>query len=159
LETQRWTETDRTGASDARRDDRAVPHPGPPEAGGVATILRLQRAAGNAATAMLVQRGKQKQRERKRSPFGALASKISKGHSWAKHVIRQREFRDVRHVDGFAALIQRVIDAGVMRRLAAGRIGYYETRTNTLVLVNPNDRDGGTCFRPTRGQAYFNSLR
>jgi len=45
------------------------------------------------------------------------------------------------------------------RNLARGRSAFYNPSSNTLVIVNPADRDRGTAFRPSGGVNYFNRLQ
>lgn len=45
------------------------------------------------------------------------------------------------------------------RSLSKGRTAYYDSRDNTIVIRNPNSKDGGTVFRPDDGLDYFNTLK
>ncbi|GMA24794.1 hypothetical protein GCM10025864_25530 [Luteimicrobium album] len=80
-----------------------------------------------------------------------IGDSISRGHAWTKHRSEfgfQRRGEMSRHVS-------HVIRHGEVRFLSNDRTAFYHQRSNTLVIHNPWDRDGGTVFRPTRGRLYF----
>jgi hypothetical protein len=45
-----------------------------------------------------------------------------------------------------------------VKELAGGRTAYYDEDTNTLVIEDPSNPDGGTAFKPTPGKSYFEDL-
>jgi hypothetical protein len=100
----------------------------------------------------------------------AIARVISQGHAFAKHardyrpgrVIAGGEFLSpaIRTPDQFASLIAREIaHPDAVRPLARGRRAYWEEDFGGVVIVDPNNDQCGTAFRPARGKAYFDDLR
>lgn len=41
------------------------------------------------------------------------------------------------------------------KKLKNGREAYWDEKSGTVVIVNPNDPDGGTVFKPDIGKQYF----
>lgn len=61
--------------------------------------------------------------------------------------------------DDLARIVERVRTQGDYRRsLPGGRRAFYDSRDNTVVIRNPNSKDGGTVFRPDDGLDYFNNV-
>ena len=86
-----------------------------------------------------------------------VADAIANGHAWEKHVIKRAEFPGVTTPTQFAEHIQEVLEnPSAVRRLVDGRSLYWDERSGTLVLVNPNASDFGSAYVPTRGRTYFN---
>lgn len=84
--------------------------------------------------------------------------RIAKGHAYLKH----------RHEFGFssreqmASHVDRVISfsgSADTRQLRGGRVAYWDNASRSVVIVDPNTVDGGTTFKPSRGRAYFVSLK
>jgi pyocin large subunit-like protein len=46
-----------------------------------------------------------------------------------------------------------------IKQLEDGQTVFYQAATNTLVIVNPNDPDCGTMFKPDDGRIYFDELK
>ncbi len=46
----------------------------------------------------------------------------------------------------------------VVKKGANGRVAYYDPITNTLVISDPNNIDGGTVFRPGDPDYIYNSF-
>jgi len=42
-----------------------------------------------------------------------------------------------------------------MKSLSNGRIAYWDSLTQTIVIRNPMAADGGTIFQPIKGITYF----
>ena len=60
----------------------------------------------------------------------------------------------------FAGLIDNITkNPSSSKSLSGGRTAYWEASKGTVVIVNPGAADHGTCFRPTKGIAYFNGLK
>ncbi|MBL1437311.1 MAG: hypothetical protein COB08_014060 [Rhodobacteraceae bacterium] len=88
------------------------------------------------------------------------AQKIANGHGFAKHryLPRHRQskgqtrFSDIHSRDEYA---RRIYDTIVNRThsvpLTKRRIGYYDARTNTIVVFNPFHRDGGSSYPARNG--------
>ena len=88
-----------------------------------------------------------------------LARRIAEGHAYPKHVVDRDEFPDIPNREQFAGLIARVITlADATKTLPDGRRAYWQNLIRTSVIVDPNDPDGGTAFRPVRGRLYFDEL-
>jgi hypothetical protein len=97
----------------------------------------------------------------------AIAKRIGKGHSFQKHVVDERDFdmllkeksRRARQEE-FIALIAKVIaNPTHSKKLARQREAFYDRDNNILVIVDPNTRDHGTCFRPSRKKQYYDNLK
>lgn len=59
-----------------------------------------------------------------------------------------------------AAHVERVIsNPSAVRFLKDGRTAYWDDVTQSVVIRNPNAKDGGTVFKPTNGKAYFDRVR
>ena len=88
---------------------------------------------------------------------GPLAQRIAGGHAWADH---RDDFPEVESQGEFAALILRILVAPSDERvLVRNRTAYWDGPSGTIVIVNPGDPDGGACFRPSDGWAYFERSR
>jgi hypothetical protein len=92
------------------------------------------------------------------APKDPRAEKIGNGHAYDKHVVKQKEFPEIKDKSGFIDLIDRVMKSPQTRSLTGGRIAWWEDATKTLVIHDPASPDLGTCFRPTAGIAYFLGL-
>ncbi len=107
--------------------------------------------------------------QRFRRPPDGTAEAIGYGHAYKKHVIEQAEFPEVTNNKGFnkneldhpnnKAIFTRLIVANVInhpdehKRLLYGRHAFW--KKDTIVFYDPHHWDKGTCFRPTRGKAYY----
>lgn len=88
-----------------------------------------------------------------------LARRIAGGNAYQKHVVGRGEFPEVTGVEQFAALIADVIaNPDARRSLPGGRDAYWQERTRTVVVVNPNDPDGGIAFRPDSERRYMDRM-
>jgi hypothetical protein len=86
-----------------------------------------------------------------------LARKIAEGHAWAEH---RHEFQELQAQGEFGALILRILTSpSDERALMRGRTAYWDEPSGTLVILSPADPDGGTCFRPDSGRAFFEAAR
>lgn len=83
-----------------------------------------------------------------------IARKIANGHAYTNHA---HEFSGVKDKDQFAQHIDQMMKSGIKKQLSRGRVAYWYG--GTVVITNPNNPDGGTAFRPSRGREYFNNLR
>ncbi len=89
----------------------------------------------------------------------SLARRIANGHAFRRHVLVRKEYPPITSHEQFAALIYDVItNPDDTRSLPRGRYAYWQEETQTLVITDPGQRDGGTAFRPTTGKAYFDRL-
>ena len=92
------------------------------------------------------------------SPAG-IAGRIAAGHAYDKHVVAEGQFPGVASRAAFAAVIQGIIEHPTAARpLSSGRTAYWDAASGAVVIANPHDRDGGTCFKPRAGRAYFDNL-
>jgi filamentous hemagglutinin len=81
-----------------------------------------------------------------------IAQRIANGHGFAKHSI---EYPPGLTRDGYARIIDDVINTGEMKILKDGRSAFW--KDPTVVIKNPLDPDGGTAFIPTNGRSYFDN--
>jgi filamentous hemagglutinin len=89
----------------------------------------------------------------------AVAQKIAAGHAYDKHVVAEGQFPGIASRAAFAALIQGIIEHPTASRPLAGeRTAWWDEASGTVVIANPHDRDGGTCFKPRAGRPYFDHL-
>lgn len=93
-------------------------------------------------------------------PVRQSSHQIGHGHAFNKHVVKKGEFPEVSTPDDLARVVERVRTHGTHQRsLTQGRRAFYDAHDNTLVIRNPNSKDGGTVFRPDDGLDYFNDLK
>jgi len=86
-----------------------------------------------------------------------LAQRIASGHAWLDH---RRDFVDLTDESEFAGLVLRILTAPTDERsLLRGRTAYWDDLSGTIVILTPDDVDGGTCFRPEEGRAFFERTR
>jgi hypothetical protein len=89
-----------------------------------------------------------------------IARRISDGHAWETHVLRDEHFPEVKTRDDFFVLILDVLTnpsaASLLRR---NREAFWSDAHRTLVIVDYESEDYGTAFRPAEGKRYFNTLR
>jgi filamentous hemagglutinin len=73
--------------------------------------------------------------------------------------VAERQFPGIASRAAFATLIQGIIDHPTASRpLSSGRTAYWDAASGAVVIANPHDRDGGTCFKPRAGRPYFDHL-
>ena len=85
------------------------------------------------------------------------AYNIANGHAFEKHVVNKGEFNAfVKTRRDFMNHIDRIIsNPSATRQLSRGRTAYWDNSSNTVVIRNPNSRDGGTAFQPPNGKGIF----
>lgn len=92
--------------------------------------------------------------------FTHPASKNGKKIPWTlkdKHEIAEfvedimRKSEAARHDQGKTKLLVE------SKELAGDRIAWWENKTGTVVIFNPNKKDCGTAFRPDDGKAYYDA--
>src|SRR5262245_314304 len=89
----------------------------------------------------------------------AVAQKLAAGHAYDKHVVAEGQFPGIASRAAFAQLIQGIIEHPTASRpLASERTAWWDEASGTVVIANPHDRDGGTCFKPRAGRPYFDHL-
>jgi filamentous hemagglutinin len=85
------------------------------------------------------------------------AQQIAKGHAWSKH---KGEFPEFLTVEEFAQHLDEVMAGpSASKKLAKGRQAFWDVKTGTVVIRDPNSLDLGTAFRPKNGKAYFDNLK
>jgi filamentous hemagglutinin len=98
------------------------------------------------------------------APAGALetaerrsvSSQIATGHAFDKHVVTRGEFPGIKTKEDFARHIDHVIQNRTdYRDLVRGRSVYWHKPSGTVVIRDPGSSDGGTAFKPKRGERYF----
>jgi hypothetical protein len=91
---------------------------------------------------------------------GDLAGRISGGHAFDKHVIKQAEYPGVTSQSQFGGVVQGAIEnATAKKALANGRYAWWHDASQTVVIFDPKSPDLGTAFRPKNGKAYFDNLK
>jgi SPP1 gp7 family putative phage head morphogenesis protein len=89
-----------------------------------------------------------------------VAEKIANGHAYDKHVIRKKEFPEIRNRKEFQELIEDVMNnADEVRELERGRKIYWQDKTQTVVIDSPADPDLGKALRPDNGKYYFDTTK
>ena len=89
----------------------------------------------------------------------SIAENIANGHAFQKHVVEFGEYPEIANRQQFQDLIQNVMDNPTADKvLSGGRFAYWQQSTDTVVIINPADPDGGTAFRPVDGFAYYEGL-
>ncbi len=92
---------------------------------------------------------------------------IANGHGFAKHRAQSgfrqspthTRFPDVSTREQYAARIYDTIVNGThSKALSRGRTAYYNTKNNTIVIANPEARDGGSAYPAFRGERSFNTI-
>jgi filamentous hemagglutinin len=79
------------------------------------------------------------------------AQQIANGHAWPKHGGDFPEF--AQHIDQIMA------NPSASKSLARGRAAFWDDKTKTVVIRDPNSPDLGTAFKPSGGKAYFDNLK
>lgn len=100
-------------------------------------------------------------------PVQVSSASIANGHAYDKHVIKQGEFPEIPNpvadrpagIAQFQKIIDRVMGSAENKALSNGRHAFWEDATGTLVITNPKDADGGTCFRPSAGKSFYDKLK
>jgi hypothetical protein len=88
----------------------------------------------------------------------SVGQQIASGHAFAKHggeLGFKTESQMAAHIDR----VIRSASSSQVRHLARGRTAYWDSASGTVVIRDPNTRDGGTAFKPNRGRSYFENLR
>ncbi|MBT9330694.1 hypothetical protein [Paracidobacterium acidisoli] len=89
-----------------------------------------------------------------------IAGRISAGHAWETHVLRDERFPEVKTHDDFFTLIFDVLtNPSATSPLRRNREAFWSDAHQTLVIVDYKSEDYGTAFRPAEGKRYFNALR
>jgi hypothetical protein len=81
--------------------------------------------------------------------LSAIASKIANGHAYDKHI---HEFVElgITTKDGFSKHIENILNNPTeVRALPEGRTAYYHKESQTVIVVNSTQPDGGTALIPT----------
>lgn len=100
-----------------------------------------------------------------------ISQKISRGHAYEKHVVKEGRFTGgndekygfdlfIRSRDDFARHIENTITDPATEAFHAenGRDVYYNDITNTIVIVNSIEQDRGTCYRDRNKYKEFSRL-
>lgn len=90
------------------------------------------------------------------SEISQEAQAIANGHAFNDH---RAEFPESANRYEFAQLINDIMNnPSEVKRLSNRRTAYWYAASNTLVIKDPGDIDGGTAFRPSDGKSYFERL-
>ena len=85
-----------------------------------------------------------------------VAQSIANGHAWEKHVILKGDFPEIKTKEEFKKHIEDVINnPSASKKLEDGRKIHWQEEAGTFVVINHNDPDGGSAFKPTRGKGYY----
>lgn len=87
-----------------------------------------------------------------------ISEQIGEGHAYSKHVVKKQEFADlgISNQRDFVDFIDNIMDKpDAVKKLERGRTAYWDDKTGTVVIHDPNSLDGGTAFRPEKGKEYF----
>jgi hypothetical protein len=116
-----------------------------PRASQLKTLQRIALAPAQ-RTARVIQRN------------SSEAPTIAKGHSYTKHVVDQQEWGSTpMDKAAFGFIVKEVMtNPDASKALSGGRKAYW--KGDTLVIYDPSTADKGTCFKPRRGKAYYDSL-
>jgi len=92
--------------------------------------------------------------------FKNIANKIAKGHAFKKHVEQEQQFPNINNRSQFAQLIEKILrNPSDSKNLSKGRMAFWDNDTGTIVIVDPDNADGGTAFKPEKGKNYFDFLQ
>ena len=85
------------------------------------------------------------------------ADDIANGHAFPKH---RNEFPGIETREDFAQKVDEILNDPTVetKSLKNDRRAYWEEATGTLVIVNPNDPDGGTMYKPDNGKDGYDIL-
>ncbi len=87
------------------------------------------------------------------------AEKIANGHAYDKHVEKKGEFPDIKTREELKKHIEDVINnPNKTKELYKGRTGYWDKETGSVVIQDPKSPDGGTIFRPSDSENYFDNI-
>ena len=90
------------------------------------------------------------------SEISPEARAIANGHAYDEHI---GDFPGIVTRDEFARLIDDIMNnPSEVKPLNRRRTAYWDDTSDTVVIVDPGDADGGTAFKPTGGRDYFDSL-
>jgi hypothetical protein len=89
--------------------------------------------------------------------LSADAQQIAKGHAWSKH---KGEFPEFSTEGEFAQHIDQIMaNPSAAKNLTRGRTAFWDEKTQTVVIRDPNSPDLGTAFKPKNDKAYFDNLK
>ena len=130
-------------------------------AAGVATGAAAVGAAIGIVTAVAGEEGGNDEgeaglKEREQEDTDCAANRIANGHAFEKHA---GEFGAETPEELEQTIRDALENATKSRELSNGRTAYYDEENNTVVIVDPSSPDGGTIFKPSGGEGYFNGLQ
>ena len=83
-----------------------------------------------------------------------------KNHAYDKHVVKQQEFPTIQSPIQFMFKAKDVIaNANNKKILTGGRTAFYDSISNTLVIINLSNPSKSTMFKPSAGINYYNLLK
>jgi len=80
-------------------------------------------------------------------------------HAYSKHVDERQEFPEIAGQVQLQLLAQEVMKSSPAEPIARGRVMFYQSKTNTLVIINPRHSEEDNVFRPDERQVYVDRLR
>lgn len=85
------------------------------------------------------------------------SQKIGKGHAWEEH---KDQFPDIETPEELGELAEDIMEyPDDVKELENGRTGFWDEKTKSLVIHDPNHDDEGTIFKPDDGKKYFDNLK
>ena len=97
--------------------------------------------------------------------FKSIIEKIGRGHAWDRHVIKQKEFPEIKTKEDFINHIEKTIKSKETehRFLKDDREAFWNKEDNTVIIYDPSHEDFGTVQRPKGGPDrpgnYFRNLK
>ena len=84
-----------------------------------------------------------------------IAEKIARGHAYQKHAAA---FGNISRAEFESKILDTLSNPSGAKQLPRGRAAYWSDREQMIVVLNLEDPDAGTAFRPTQAKSYFNRL-
>jgi hypothetical protein len=73
---------------------------------------------------------------------------IANGHAWDKH---KEDFPDVKTKNDLAKKVDKIIkNPSESKKISDGREKFWDEKTKTIVIKDPNHKDGGTVFKTSK---------
>ena len=80
-----------------------------------------------------------------------IAKKARREHPYDFYDVDDQQLADI--IDGT------ILNPDGSKALKRGRTAYWNDEEGIIVIIHPNNPDGGTAFRPDDGKDYFDRLK